>query len=58
MLVGEIPVGFWAFWLAAGFVLYVVLVWVLIRLAVRSDREAGEGDAAAHGTQSIERSST
>lgn len=35
--VAAIPIGFWAFWLVVGLVLYVAFAWTLIRLAVRSD---------------------
>lgn len=36
-MLAEIPIGFWAFWLAVGLVLYVAFAWTMIRLAVRSD---------------------
>jgi len=36
---------FWAFWMAAGFVLFAALVWAIARLAVRED--AGEAHPAS-----------
>lgn len=32
-----LPVGWWTFWMSAGFAVYVALVWVLVRLARASD---------------------
>lgn len=34
---GSLPVGWWTFWMSAGFAVYVALVWVLVRLARASD---------------------
>lgn len=36
-MLAEIPIGFWAFWLGVGLVVYVAFVWTMVRLAVRSD---------------------
>lgn len=51
-MLAEIPIGFWAFWLAAGVVLYVALTWMLIRVAVRWDER--RGDAPHEGGQAAE----
>lgn len=37
---GGLPVGWWTFWMSAGFAAYVALVWVLVLLARRSDDDA------------------
>ena len=40
-MLAEIPIGFWAFWLAVGIVLFVAFAWTIVRLAVRwDDRES------------------
>jgi len=44
VLLADLPVMFWAFWMAAGFVLFAALVWTIARLAVRED--AGEAHPA------------
>lgn len=41
-MLAEIPIGFWAFWLALGLVLYIAFVWTMVRLAVRSDERSHE----------------
>jgi hypothetical protein len=36
----DLAVGWWAFWLSAGFVIFWGLIWVLYRLGVWSDEAA------------------
>lgn len=36
-MLAEIPIGFWAFWLGVGLVLFVAFAWTMVRLAVRVD---------------------
>ena len=50
-MLAEIPIGFWAFWLAVGIVLYVAFVWTMIRLAARwNDRQPHESAPEAGRT--------
>lgn len=43
MVLADLPVTFWAFWMAAGFVLFAGVLWAIARLAV--DEDAGEAAA-------------
>lgn len=48
MVLADLPVLFWSFWMAAGFVLFAGLVWAIARLAV--DEDAGEAHPAGRAT--------
>lgn len=41
-MLAEISTGFWGFWFGVGVVLYVVLAWTMIRVAVRWDRRRAD----------------
>lgn len=44
MVLADLPVAFWSFWMAAGFALFAGLVWAIARLAV--DEDAGKAHRA------------
>ena len=57
MILAELPIAWWAFWLVAAALVFPALVWLLTRLAVRVDDEEEGGTAdpteagvAPHGT--------